>query len=212
VIESSKRAQLIFSALADATVALHGQVNNFAVASLTKTGAGTLTRAGNTYTLDFGTLAPSARTQSASLAVLNSAIGPADLLSGTFDLAGPGSGFILAGFGSFANLVAGASFGGLGVLFDDGAAGSFVSTIVLHASGSNASGFEGRLDDTTIVLRGAVAAVPEAETYTLMISGLLVVAGVAKRRRQRRDTPQPFGRGRADGRCPTGRRASPTAR
>ncbi len=46
-----------------------------------------------------------------------------------------------------------------------------------------------------IVLRGdvSVAAVPEPETYTLMISGLLVVAAVAKRRRQRRDRPRPFG-------------------
>jgi PEP-CTERM motif len=177
--------------LGNATVALHGQVNNFAEASLTKTGAGTLSRSGNTYTLDFGTLSPGAGPQSTSLAVLNSAIGPADLLSGSFDLGGVGPRLTLAGFGSFANLVAGASFGGLDVTFDDDAAGAFLATLVLQASGSNASGFEGRLDDTTVVIRGevAVAAVPEPGTYALMISGLLVVASVARRRRQRRDTP-----------------------
>ena len=182
---TSHDGELADLALGNATVALHGAVNNFAEAALTKTGAGTLTRSGNTYTLDFGTLALGAGAQSASLAVLNSAIGPADLLSGTFDLAGVGTGFTLAGFGSFAHLVAGASFGGLAVAFADDAAGTFESTFVLHASGSNASGFEGRLDDTMVVLRGdvAVAAVPEPGTAALMISGLLVVASVARRRR-----------------------------
>jgi hypothetical protein len=170
---------------------LRGQVNNFAEASLAKTGAGTLTRVGNTYTLDFGTLALGAGGQAASLAVLNSAIGPADLLSGAFDLSGVGDGFTLTGFGSFANLVAGASLDGFGVRFDDDSAGAFLATLVLHATGSNASGFSGRLDDTTLVLRGdvAVAAVPEPGTYMLMLTGLLAIAGVAHRRRQRRDLP-----------------------
>ena len=171
---ASHDGELADLALGGATVALHGQVNNFAEASLTKTGAGTLTRTGNTYTLDFGTLALGAGEQSASLAVLNSAIGPADLLSGAFDLGGVGPGLTLAGFGSFANLVAGASFGGLDVVFDDDDAGAFLATLVLHATGSNASGFEGRLDDITLVIRGdvAIAAVPEPETYALMIGGL----------------------------------------
>ena len=75
--------------------------------------------------------------------------------------------------------------------FDTDAAGTFVATLVLHATGSNASGFSGRLDDTVLVLRGdvagAVAAVPEPETYLLMVAGLAAVTGVAQRRRQRRD-------------------------
>ena len=177
-------------ALGSATVALRGQVNNFAEASLKKSdGAGVLTLAGNTYTLDFGTIALGTGQQLASLAVLNSAIGPADLLSGDFDLGGVGNGFTLAGFGSFAGLVAGSSFDGLAVLFADDAAGSFEATIVLHGSGSNASGFVGRLDDTTLVLRGdvGVPAVPEPGTYMLLFTGLLVVAAVAHRRRQRGD-------------------------
>jgi hypothetical protein len=182
---ASHDADLVDLALAGATVALHGQVNNFAEASLTKTGGGTLIRTGNTYTLDFGTLARGGGQQVASLAVLNSAVGPADLLSGAFDLAGAGSAFTLAGFGSFADLVAGASFDGLAVMLDDDDAGAFLATVVLHASGSNASGFAGRLDDVTLVIRGdvAVAAIPEPETYALMIGGLLVVASVARRRR-----------------------------
>ena len=75
--------------------------------------------------------------------------------------------------------------------FDADAAGTFLATLVLHATGSNASGFSGRLDDTVLVLRGdvagTVAAVPEPETYLLMVAGLAAVAGVARRRRQRRD-------------------------
>ena len=123
----------------------------------------------------------------AELGILNGAIGPADLLGGSFDLFGVGAGFAFAGFGPFADLVAGAAFGGLGVLFDDDATGPFVATLVLHAFGSNASGFIGALDDTTLVLRGDVfnvAAVPEPETYALMLAGLLVLARVAHRRRQ----------------------------
>jgi hypothetical protein len=40
------------------------------------------------------------------------------------------------------------------------------------------------------VLRGdvvGVAAVPEPETYALMLAGLLSIAGIARRRRQRHD-------------------------
>jgi len=184
---SSHDADLSDRALGGTPIALRGQVNNFAEASLAKAGgAGTLTHVGNSYTLDFGTLALGAGGQLASLSVLNSAIGPADLLSGDFDLGGVGNGFTLAGFGSFSNLVAGSSFDGLGILFAGDAAGSFEATLVLHAEGSNASGFFDRLGDTTLVLRGdvAVAAVPEPGTYLLLFCGLVVMANVAQRRRQ----------------------------
>jgi hypothetical protein len=182
-------------ALGTATVALRGQVNNFAEVALAKSGgAGALSHAGNTWTLDFGTLALGGGGALASLGVLNSAIGPADLLSGSFDLGGVGNGFALSGFGSFSDLVAGASFDGLGVFLGDAAAGSFEATIVLHASGSNASGFFERLDDTTLVVRGdvagAVAAVPEPETYLLMVAGLAVMTAVARRRRPGRCPPR----------------------
>ena len=186
---ASHDGELADLALGGTTVQLRGQVNNFADASLVKTGgAGTLSRSGNTWTLDLGTFAVGSGDRSASLAVLNSAIGPADLLSGAFDLTGAGNAFALAGFGSFSNLVAGTSFGGLDVLLDDGSVGDFAATIVLHASGSNASGFVGALPDMTFVIRGdvaAVAAVPEPETYLLLIAGLAAVASVAKRRQRR---------------------------
>jgi hypothetical protein len=185
---TSHDAELADLALGSTTIALKGQVNNFAEASLAKTGAGTLSHVGNTYTLDFGTLALGAGAQAASLSVLNSAIGPADLLNGSFDLGGLDGGFTLSGFGSFSDLVAGAAFDGLGVRFSDAAEGAFLTTLVLHASGSNASGFVGALDDTVLVLRGDIgvtAAVPEPETYALLLAGLLVIGRIAHARRQR---------------------------
>src|SRR6185295_10379019 len=187
---ASHDGELADLALGGTAVQLRGQVNNFAEASFAKTtGAGTLSHSGNTWTLDLGTFTVGSGDRSASLAVLNSAIGPADLLGGTFDLGGAGNAFALTGFGSFANLVAGTSFGGLDVLLDDGNVGAFLATIVLHSSGSNASGFVGALPDMTFVIRGdvaAVAAVPEPETYLLLIAGLAVVTSVAKRRQRRR--------------------------
>ncbi len=76
------------------------------------------------------------------------------------------------------------------MLFADAAAGPFAATLVLHSFGSNASGFLGALNDTTLVLRGdvvGVAAVPEPETYVLMLAGLLALGRVAQRRRHRRE-------------------------
>ena len=182
---ASHDADLVDADLGTSTIALKGQVNNFAVTTLTHTGAGAFSVAGHTYTLDFGNIVLGAGDLTAGLAVLNDVIGPADLLSGDFDIAGVGPGFTLSGFGSFANLIAGDSFGGLSVVFASNAQGAFLSSLVLHSKGSNASGFIGQLDDTTLVLRGsvnAVGAVPEPGTYVLMFAGLLVVVGTARRR------------------------------
>lgn len=175
---ASHDSELSDLALASRTIALTGQVNNFAEASLAKSGAGTWSRVGNTYTLDFGTLRLGSGDLAADLSVLNSAIGPADVLSGRFDLGGAGPGFALSGFDSFADLIAGASFDGMSVVFSDDAAGHFLATLLLQTSGSNASGYSGDLADITVVLRGdvAVAAVPEPETYALLLAGLLMVA------------------------------------
>ncbi|MBC7732865.1 MAG: choice-of-anchor D domain-containing protein [Bacteriovorax sp.] len=183
---ASHDAELADLALGSQSIRLKGQVNNYAEAALAKTGEGQWSAGNHTYTLDFGTVQLGSGEHSASLSVLNAAIGPADLLSGNFDLTGLGPNFTLNGFGSFADLIAGDAFGGLNVLFASDVQGAFLSSIVLHGSGSNASGYVGQLDDTTLVLRGDVnvVAVPEPGTYVLMFAGLLVVVGASKARRR----------------------------
>lgn len=170
--------------LGSTNIELLAQVNNFAELALQKTGgSGVLGKAGATYTLDFGTLVQGSAGLDASLAVLNIAVGPADLLSGSFAV-GPGSGFVLGGFSPFGNIAAGESHGGLDIGFDSDMIGEFRQTIVISAAGSNASGYFGALGDTTLVLRGSVVAVPEPQTYALMLGGLLGV-WLMRRRSQR---------------------------
>ena len=194
-------------ALASSVIQLKGQVNNHAQVAITQTGLGTWSQVGHTYTLDFGSFTLGSGDHGADLAVLNDVFGPADLLSGSFDTTNVGAGFAVKGFGPFANLAAGHSFGGLNISFLSGVKGSFQSTLVLHSSAGNASGYSETFDDRTLVLRGAVtdgmgfptpiaepgsvegpavAAVPEPGTYALMLAGLLGVAGVARSRQRRR--------------------------
>ena len=184
----SHDADLADAGLGSTAVTLKGQVNNYAQASLQKTaGSFTLTQVGNAYTIDFGSLVLGAADVSETLAVLNSAIGPADLLRGSFDTSGVGTGFLLSAFGPFSGLAAGDSQDGYAITFDSAVAGSFSDTITLHASGSNASGYDAAVGDTTLVLRGdvvATAPVPEPETYSLMLGGLLLLGGVARTRRK----------------------------
>ncbi len=181
---ASHDADLADIALASGSVTLAATVNNFAELSVGKTGgSGSLSKAGNTYTLDFGTLALGGADLSGTLIVFNSATGPADLLRGSFDTSGVGPGFLLDGFTPFANIAAGSSQGSFSITFDSATLGAFENIIVLHSFGSNASGFDGALTDTTLVLRGDVlaVAVPEPGTYLLMLGGVVLLL-VRKRR------------------------------
>jgi hypothetical protein len=118
--------------------------------------------------------------------VSNSAVGPADLLSGSFDLSAlAGTAFGGSGFGSFSGIDAGGSFGGLTVSFDTSTIGSYSSVILLSAVGSNASGYAGALPQIELRLEGSVVAVPEPSTYALMAFGFLLTAGWASRKRRK---------------------------
>jgi hypothetical protein len=112
------------------------------------------------------------------LNLANLTLGTADALAGGWDLggAGPGSGFTLSGFDSFAGLAAGSSLGGLSVLFDSGSVGHFEQVIVLRSLSTNGSGPDLVLGDVSLTLQGTVVAVPEPGTWLLMAGGLLLLA------------------------------------
>ena len=174
-------------ALGTSSIALTAQVDNYAKAALEQTGGPvTLKEAGNVYTLDFGTLAQGSAGLADTLAVLNSATGLSDLLSGSFTNGSSVPGFDLSGFGAFSGLGAGQSQGGLSVDFDTSTAGTFSDTITLHSIGSNASGYSAGLDDVTLVLEGRVSgsmpAIPEPGTSALMLAGLAALFGLRRRR------------------------------
>jgi len=171
-------------ALASQNVALTGQVDNYAVADMLKTGgAGSLTRNGNTITLDFGTLTQGTGTIDTSLEVLNNVTGLSDLLGGSFTLNGAND-FGLSGFNAFSGLAAGGTETGLGVSFGTSNLGQFNDQIALDASGSNGSGYSDA-QDINLVLKADVVAssgnVPEPGTLAL----LAIAAGALYATRRR---------------------------
>jgi hypothetical protein len=187
---ASHNADMSDLALARQQVALSAQVNNYAEVGLSKAGgAGSLGGGGHSFTLDFGTVTQGDVARNALLQLFNSATGPADLLSGGFDLShvDPTHNFTLAGFGAFGGLEAGDELAGLSVSFGSYLLGTFDEWIVIHAAGSNASGYNEALGDVLLHLIGSVTAgdpnaVPEPGTYALVLVGLLSL--VAVRRRQ----------------------------
>ena len=184
---ASSNADMSDLILTSQNVALNAQVNNYAKAGLAKTGgAGSFSGGAMSYTLNFGTLVQGMAGLSSLLAVQNLALGPADLLAGTFNLGtvGLSDNFSVSGFGGFAGIAAGDSSGGLNVNFGSGILGSFDKIIALSPVGSNASGYSGALDSVQLHLVGNVVAVPEPGTYLLMFTGLLGLALAARRRGQ----------------------------
>lgn len=170
-------------ALGDAGITLSAQVNNYANPVFVKTaGAGSLSGSGDTFTLDLGDLTLGSGLTTTSLGVLNDVFGPADLVSGTFDLSGVND-FALSGFSSFSDLGAGGLFAGLLASFSATSLGSFDDTIVLSALAYNASGYQQELS-VTLLLHADVLqqAVPEPPVIVLLLAALAML-GYASRRR-----------------------------
>ncbi len=145
------------AALGTQTLPVDATIDNYATADIGLVGAvGTLTGAGDAYTLDFGTLIEGSGAVTAGFAVLNAATGVADLLSGAFSTTG-GVGFTNAGLAAFSGLGAGQSDTAPLVTLATGQIGTFSETLTLDATGGNASGYSGALTPETITIVGTVA-------------------------------------------------------
>ncbi|MEO8304100.1 MAG: choice-of-anchor D domain-containing protein [Betaproteobacteria bacterium] len=176
-------------ALADVVVDVTGQVNNYAVAALHKnSGTGTFSGGGISYLLDFNNVFQNSGNPFANLGVFNDIFGPADLLSGLFDLSGVDD-FLLTGFNVFGPLGAGAAYDGLDVSFATATLGLIQDVITLHWYGSNESGYVGDDETITLTLRANIVEqgnhVPEPGTLALLLVGLLTLVYGAYRPRRR---------------------------
>ncbi|MEF8754510.1 MAG: choice-of-anchor D domain-containing protein [Accumulibacter sp.] len=176
------------SAGADAAVLLQAQVNHIANAALSKfSGLGTLSVIGNAYTLDLGNVVLGTMGISGSLQLANAISGPADFLSGTFDLSATGDadGFSFTGWGPFGTvagdpfgLAAGQSIGGLDYVFDATTLGVLDDLIRLDALSQNGSGPDLgqqrtlRIVANVIDQQGGGGTVPEPATMMLLAIAL----------------------------------------
>ena len=143
-------------ALPSQSVPINVTVNNFAQTAFTEiSGGGNFSHLGNAYTLDLGSFQQNGAGATVDLGVLNSAVGPADLLAGTFQITGA-SAYTIQGFSGFDGVAAGQT-SEIGTLtLATGTAGTFTETITLHGVGSNASGYSGALADETLTITAVV--------------------------------------------------------
>ncbi len=173
---ASHDADLADAALASLVVNLSGQVNNFASDTFFfGSGAGSLTRSGSIFTLDYGVITQNSGTRNTSLLAGNNAIGPADLLDGNFQLVDVND-FNESGFTNFLDFAAGQNTGPLLLSFSSSTLGSFTDTIILHGIGHNASNFSQAIGDIQLNIRGIVqqagSNVPEPDSLLLLGLGV----------------------------------------
>jgi hypothetical protein len=132
-------------------------------------GGGTLSRNGNSFTIDLGTIVQGSGPLTVDLGVLNDVSGPADLLSGSFQETGS-SAFANA-LSSFAGVAAGQSANVGTATLDTSTAGTFTETITLAPVGSNPSGYSADLSSQTLTVTGTVVYEPY-EAFLNKIPGL----------------------------------------
>jgi hypothetical protein len=142
--------------LADQTVNVQAQINNYAVASVIKqSGDGSLSPTDpNQFTLNLGSIFAGQGPLSATLAIANTAAAPADSLSGTFSQTA--SGFTIEGLSSFSNIAAGDSGSPITISLDDTNVGAFNGQITLVPHSVNPQPFDKALPNITILLTGQI--------------------------------------------------------
>jgi hypothetical protein len=168
------------SALADQTVSggtitVTGTVDNYAVAQIEKLGAsGTLTKTtSKAYVLTLGTVTQNGTALTASLGLLNAAIGTADTLGGTFTASGAST-FVNSGLAAFTGVAAGQADTAPLITLSTAAVGTFTETIIITPTGANASGYSGVLANETITVTGTVEGAVSGTTYTLTTAAKII--------------------------------------
>ena len=170
---ASHDSSLADIALSVAPIVLTGTIDNYAVAALEKvSGAGTLSRVGNAYTLNLGSVAQGTTRLTVNLGAVNAASGLADLLSGSFSVTGSGA-FTNTGLTAFSGLGAGQADIAPSVTLSTTNAGTFSETITLNSVGANASGYQGALSPETLTIKGTIT----AASYTLTAGIDTIAAG-----------------------------------
>ena len=174
------------SAGADATVSLLAQVNNLANGDFDLlSGTGTLSQTGTSYVLDLGTIVLG-DTVATTLQLDNDVAGPADALSGLFDLSAADD-FSYSGWNPLAFLAAGQAGGSMNVNWLAGALGLFSDTILFNGFGTNASDPLGLAQTRQLTIRANVinrvppGTVPEPGTLALLLGA--AAAGLLARRK-----------------------------
>ena len=142
-------------------VQVEGTVNNYAKAEVTEaSGDGSLSLQNdngvNAYVLNLGTTTVGAADLTAELGLLNAAIGPADVLSATFEGPAGSSQYTNSGFGSVSGVDAGSVDDIGSVDLSTSEAGTYTETLVVKPTGSNASGYSGALPTETVEIIGTV--------------------------------------------------------
>jgi hypothetical protein len=172
------------SAGANAAVTLAAQVNNLANGEFDQTGgSGSLSHTGTTYVLDLGNVVLG-NSVGAQLHLANAVAGPADELSGSFDLSAADD-FGFSGWNPLAFLAAGQAGGAMSINWLAGALGQFSDTITFFGLGTNASDTAGLAQQRQLIIRANVISgstggdVPEPGTLTLLLAA--AAAGWAAR-------------------------------
>ncbi len=172
------------SAGANAAVSLAAQVNNLANGDFDLAGGtGTLSQTGTTYVLDLGTVVLG-DSVGAQLQLDNDVAGPADALSGNFDLSAADD-FSYGGWNPLAFLAAGQAGGAMSINWLAGALGQFSDSIIFYGLGTNASDTAGLAQQRQLIIRANVINrgggndIPEPGTLALLLGA--AAAGWAAR-------------------------------
>lgn len=161
------------------TVGLNAQVNNYVNAALRmNSGYGQLDHpSASEYVLDLGEMVLGSGAVMTYLDVLNDVLGPADLMDGTWDLAGAGD-LTLGGFSDFFDITAGDMLTGLAIGYDPVSLGALDNSISLDIYGHNASGYRELEQTISFRIIGDVvnAQVPAPGTLALGVLSLVVLS------------------------------------